>query len=345
MKKFIYLLTGVAVASAMQSCVDTEKPVFQEPTTFTINTPALQNEYLPTTADMEDKSTFMLYASQPDYGFAAQASYSAQVSLSQNFVDATETQEANYLDLPNQEIASGEMKIRTYDLSVALTKLLGFENADDYKAYLDGGGATVFPVYFRAVCEIPGVEGSRIVSSNVTSYNKVQYSFAIPVAGAIFICGDPNGFKEPSAGNAEFYKDWQLVEPEIGSKLYAGTFLMPDTESVHSGATGVDYTTQWRFFTELSGWTDGSKMVGSNEADFYVEDITSLFVSDQFSAAATYGKGNWGVLLEKPTYMTMVVSLQNTKKPKVWFRYGKWDVQVGLDATGMNEPVFSAKAE
>ena len=68
MKKFIYLLTGVAVASAMQSCVDTEKPVFQEPTSFTINAPALQNEYLATTSDMDNKSTFTLYASQPDYG-------------------------------------------------------------------------------------------------------------------------------------------------------------------------------------------------------------------------------------------------------------------------------------
>lgn len=101
MKKFIYLLTGVAVASAMQSCVDTEKPVFQEPTSFTINAPALQNEYLATTADMDNKSTFTLYASQPDYGFAAQANYNVQVCLSSDFVDATDTQDANYVVITN----------------------------------------------------------------------------------------------------------------------------------------------------------------------------------------------------------------------------------------------------
>lgn len=345
MKKFIYLLTGVAMAASLSSCVDTEKPVFQKPTTFTINTPALQNEYLGTTNDMDSKATFNLYCSQPDYGFAAQAIYGAQVSLSPNFVDATETQEANYRELTNQDLNNAAMSFKTYDLAVAMTQLLGFESVEDYDAYLADGGATVMPVYFRAVCEIGGVKDSRIVSSNVVSYNKVQFSFAIPVAGVIYLCGDPNGFKEPSAQNAEFYQNWQLVEPEIGSKLYAGTFLFPATEDVHSGASGPDYTTQCRFFTELSGWADGSKMVGSNEADFYVDPITDLFVDGQYVTTAVYGKGNWGIYLEEATDITCVVSLQDKNKPKVWFRFGKWDVQVGVDAGGMNEPVFAAAAE
>lgn len=348
MKKAIYILTGVAVATAMQSCVDTEKPVFQEPTTFTINTPALQNEYLATTDDMDNKSTFMLYASQPDYGFAAQASYAVQASLSENFVDATDTQEANYRELPNQDLNSGEMKFRTYDLAVAMTQLLGFDSEstiEDYHKYLADGGKTEMPVYFRGVCEIPGVPGSRIVSSNVVSYNRVQFSFAVPKAGFIFIVGDCNGFATPDASNATLYEVYRLVEPEIGSKLYAGTFMMPATESVHAGATGSDYNTQFRFFTELVGWDKPDFEIASNEANFYVEPITDKFNDGLYKGDAVHGDGNWGVLLEEDTEMTFVVSLQDTKKPKVWFRYGKWDVQVGLDATGMNEPVFSAVAE
>ncbi|MDE6331477.1 MAG: hypothetical protein K2L80_02630, partial [Muribaculaceae bacterium] len=106
-----------------------------------------------------------------------------------------------------------------------------------------------------------------------------------------------------------------------------------------------NYTTQFRFFTELSGWNDASKMVGSHTDDFYVVVITDEFVDGQFKGDAVYGKGNWGVFLDEETEMTLVVSLQDSKKPKVWFRYGKWDVQVGLDATGMNEPVFKEAAE
>lgn len=354
MKKFIYLLTGVAVASAMQSCVDTEKPVFQEPTSFTINAPALQNEYLATTADMDNKSTFTLYASQPDYGFAAQANYNVQVCLSSDFVDATDTQDANYVVITNQNITSGEMTFKTYDLAVAMTKLLGFDEEsteEDYQKYLDEGGKTVMPVYFRAVCEIPGVPASYIVSSNVVSYNQVQFSFAVPKAGFIYYVGDTvevgATWKEPSSGNADFYQNWMLVEPEIGSKIYAATFTLPGTASIKTldPAKPQDYTTQFRFFTELSGWADGSKMVGSNEADFYVQVITNDFEDGQYKGDAVYGKGNWGIFLDNDIEMTMAVSLVDVKKPKVWFRYGKWDVSVAPDANGINEPVFSAPAE
>lgn len=343
MKKFIYLLTGVAVASAMQSCVDTEKPVFQEPTTFTINTPALQNEYLATTSDMYDKSTFTLFASQPDYGFAASANYNVLASLSPDFVDATDTQDANYREIKNQNSTSGEMTFKTYDLAVAMTQLLGFNEEsteEDYQKYLDEGGKTVMPVYFRAVCEIPGVPTSRIVSSNVVSYNQVQFSFAVPKAGFIFIVGDCNGFATPDPSNATLYENYKLVEPEIGSKLYAGSFLMPSTESVHAGAEGNNYNTQFRFFTELVGWDKKEYEIASNVANFYVEPITSKFEDGLYKGDAVYGDGNWGVLLKEDTWMTFVVSLQDSKKPKVWFRYGKWDVEVGLDSDKLNEPVF-----
>ncbi len=43
--------------------------------------------------------------------------------------------------------------------------------------------------------------------------------------------------------------------------------------------------------------------------------------------------------------MTLAVSLVDVKKPKVWFRYGKWDVSVAPGADGINEPVFTAPAE
>lgn len=349
MKKFIYLLTGVAMAASMASCVDTEKPVFHEATSFTINAPALQDQYLATTDNLDDKSTFMLYASQPDYGFAAKCNYGVQVSMSEKFVDATDNQEANYITLTNQDLNSGAMRFRTYDLAVAMTKLLGITSPEEFQNYKDNGGKMVLPVYFRGVCEIPGVKGSYIVSNNVVSYKNVQFCYAVSVAGKIFIVGNVSDWMKPDAANAEYYGNYCLVEPEIGSKMYAGTFLMPNTASVADSTKigTVDYTTQWRFFTELKGWADKSVQVASAEGDFFIKNVTGDFngtVADggMYTGPGVYGQGNWGVLLKEDTEMTIVVSLQVKTKPKVWFKYGKWNVSLGLGTDGMNEPVFTA---
>lgn len=360
MKKIIYMMAGVALASAVSSCVDTEKPVFQMPNeetakNFIINQPPFQNEFLSTTGDLEDKSTFNIdLKGQPDYGFPTQANYAAQVSLSETFTDEVKDEDgnvvtpANYATLVNQSANSPSMSIRKYDLAVAMCTLLGIDSPESWDEYLANDGATNgLTVYLRGTCEIAGVPSSFVATSNCVSFTNVQLSYAVPTFGTIYICGDCNGFKEPSSANAEFYKDYVCVEPETGSKIYAGTFLMPDTESVHADATGVDYTTQWRFFTELSGWGDASKMVGSNEADFYVLDITSKFSDgtangSSYTGDATYGKGNWGVFLEEATDITVAVSLVDANKPKVYYRIGKWDVTVGLSATGIREPVFSA---
>ncbi|MCM1066162.1 MAG: hypothetical protein NC418_01145 [Muribaculaceae bacterium] len=362
MKKFIYMMAGVALAASMSACADTEKPVYHEPSadSFKVHTPPLQNEYLATTDDKDNKSTFSLTCSgQADYGVATQCVYGAQVSLTNEFTDEIRDEADNvvtpatYKSIDNQDANNPAMSLRTYDLALAMCNLLGIDSPEAWDEYIANGGATEgLTVYFRATCQIPGVPSSLVASSNSVSYTNVQLSFAVPVAGVIYICGDCNGFTEPSAANATFYKDWQLIEPEdaIGARIYAGSFLMPDTESVHAGASGNDYNTQWRFFTELSGWGDGSKMVGSNEADFYVEPITGGFSDGMnpgsfYTGNAVYGKGNWGVLLDVPTQMTIAVSLVDKNKPKVYFKVGNWNVTVAPDATGINEPVFTAISE
>ncbi len=356
MKKFIYLMTGVALAAGVTSCVDTEKPVFQEPTTFTVNAPALQNEYLATTGDMEDKSTFVLSCSQPDYGFAAKANYNAQVSLTGEFKDEVADENGNvvtpatYVTIANQDVNNAVMSLRTYDLAVAMCTLSGIDGEEAWNNYLANGGNTEgLKVYLRATCEIAGVPGSFIASSNSVTYNNVSLAYAVPTAGVIYIVGDVNGFATPDASNKEFYADYELVEPEIGCKIYAGTFTMPATEDVHSGATGNDYNTQWRFFTELNGWADASVMIGSHPDDFYVLPISDQF-TDGTNNGSTYtgegvaGKGNWGVFLEEPTVMTIAVSCVDAAKPKVWFRFGEWDVNIAPDASGVSEPVFTEPA-
>lgn len=369
------------MAAGLASCVDTEKPVFQTPTTFTVNTPAMQNQLLETNGDQDSKAAFMLYCSQPDYGFATKCAYNAQVSLTGEFNDAVldengdVTVPATYVSIPNQEASNAAMRFKCYDLAVAMCKLIGIADAEDtekaWNDYIAAGGATQMPVHFRATCEIPGVKGSFIASSNSVTYNKVTLSYAIPTPGFIFIVGDqscwvvPNdpasGLEDPVTGekgaafatpaemNKDFYEHYKLIEPEIAGKLYAGTFFMPETELVHAGADGNNYNTQWRYFTELVGWDKTDYEVASNVANFYVEPITDKF-SDKmnngslFKGTGVYGDGNWGVLLDKTTPMTHVVSLEVADKPQIWVKVGEWDVTVGLDEKGLREPVFAPKA-
>lgn len=353
MKKFIYLLAGLALAAGFTSCEDSKEPQYKNPTTFTLNTPALQDQMLETSGDQEDKATFNLFCSQPDYGFSAVCEYGVQVSLTDKFIDATDEQEANYLALSNQSASQSAMSFRTYDLAVAMTKLLGLETIEEAEAY---DGPDEMPVYFRATCRIPGVKGSDIVSDNVVSYNKVKFHYAIPTAGIIFIVGhvtntvtgEVNEFQEPSSGFSTWYKEnFALVEPEIGCKLYAGTYALKECTG---GIDNVDNCAQFRFFTELNGWSDTKVQIASNPGDFYVEPITDAFVDGLFTApTVVYGQGNWGIYTEATDIAdreyTFVVSLQDKDHPKLWIKKGRWDVEVVLDANNNNEPSFVEPAE
>lgn len=366
------------MAAALASCVDTEKPVFQTPTTFTVNTPAMQDQLLVTNGDQDSKAAFMLVCSQPDYGFATKCSYNAQVSLTGEFKDAEldengdVTVPATYISIPNQESSNAHMRLKCFDLAAAMCELLGINRPKDpdwdpeqaWADYVANGGAMQMPVYFRATSEIPGVKGSFIASSNTVTYNKVTLSFAIPAPGFIFIVGDqsiwtvPNdpesgtkgtAFATPSEANKDLYENYKLIEPEIGCKLYAGTFFMPPTEVAHPGATNSDYNTQWRYFTELVGWDQIDYEIASKKDNFFVDPVTSKFSDGMnngslFKTEAVHGDGSWGVLLDKTTAMTHAVSLEAADKPIVWVKVGEWDVAVGLDEKGLKEPVFSPKA-
>lgn len=353
MKKFIYtLVAGLVLTAAFSSCEDSKEPKYKAPTKFTLNAPSLQDQLLVTSDDQDDKSSFNLFCSQPDYGFSAVCEYGVQVSLTKDFIDATDVQDANYVALSNQSASQSAMVFRKYDLAVAMTELLGIETIEEGEAY---DGPSVMPVYFRATCRIPGISGSEIVSSNVVSYDKVEFHYAIPTAGVIFITGhvtnpvtgESQEFKEPSSGFADLFKEnFTLVEPVIACKLYAGTYILKECSG---GADNVDNCAQFRFFTELNGWSDASVQVASNTADFYVEPITDSFVDGLYTGTAVYGQGNWGIYAASTdpadrTY-TLVVGLQDKDHPKVWFKQGTWDVEIQLDANNMNEPKFVEPAE
>lgn len=328
-----------AVALGFSSCKQEDEPQYHAPTTFTISTPALQNVEFATSTEQTDPETFNLFCTQPDYGYSAICKYTALASLDPDCPEETA------IELPNANESSAAMAIKTFELGAAICKYAGVTDEDQYAASVLAQGPV--PVYFRAVCEIPGIEGSRIVSSNVVSYNLVLVNFAVKKPGWIYIVGDvqnpvtgvTDGFKGPNAANYDHYFDnFRVEEPNsmIGDKIYVGQFNV--CGKVFNPEKSVeDNCTQFRFFTELNGWADASVMIGSNEADFYCVNITDKWLAG-FTGDAVAGKGNWGIYNASATEndpapealpMTVVV---DALQMKVYIKEGFHDVEfVGRD--------------
>ncbi|MBD5305762.1 MAG: hypothetical protein HDS12_05695 [Bacteroides sp.] len=332
MKKISIILGLAAVALGFTSCKQEENPKYHQPTDFIISTPAMQNIAFETESEMTSNETFNLFCSQPDYGYAAICNYSAVVSLDpecpvERVVDeetgavTIQAVEGKSVLLDNQNPTSAAMAIKTYDLGIAMLNLGGIYNdRDDYNAS-DFAKGTV-KAYFRAVCQIDGIDNSAIASTNVVSYNAVKVAYAEKVAGWIYICGNVQNpdtgvvddFKGPSVANYDwYYNNFRLIEPEsmIGQKLYVGQFnIAPKSPTPDLG--NVDDTSQFRFFTELLGWTNTASL-GSAEADFYVLPISDKFAAGFDGDIVNQGLGNWGVWVSDYTPMTVVVDVPSLK--------------------------------
>lgn len=262
---------------------DHDETVYHAPTTFEMNEPAFADQFITLTED----GTFTLTAkAQPDYGYSAVTQYSAIVSLTPEF---TETRE-----LENLNPTQSRMTFSSDKLAVAICQLKGVTNADDWAAL--GNDSPVTKVYFKGVAELKGVEGSRIVSSNYVTLNNVQYYFAIPTAGYIYLVGAPEGWSGPSASNADHYKDWRLFEPEsaIGSKVYTGVFDIPEGQAM------------FRFYTALTGWDTDS--YGAQEED---NPVDYEMTDGAFEGALVKGKGSFNFPNWQGGKMTITVDLVN----------------------------------
>ena len=103
-------MLGVLAFSACEEQDAT--PVFQEPTTFVLNTPA----YVNGTYDLEKSTSLELTCSQPDYGFTAATSYAVEVSLSGVF-DGTES------TVLGTTYSTARMNVDAAEMAAALTAL------------------------------------------------------------------------------------------------------------------------------------------------------------------------------------------------------------------------------
>lgn len=263
MKRFSYILFGILglVLSAV-SCngPEEENPVLNKPTKFTLNTPAFQKQYI----DLQATPTVNLTCSQPDYGFAAAVSYFAQVSLTEDFTDFIEIEEA---------YAKCDMDVNAEAIAQAICKLRGVTSEDNYT---DEPARTVF---FRVRAQILDYEETNILS-NVVSCEKVKGYFALKLPGYIYLVGAPEGWSGPTEGNKDHYNQWRLFESAeaIGSKIYSGVFDIPAGQFM------------FRFYTALTGWDTDSYGI---QVDDSPVDIT--LENGVYSGAIVKGKGSYNV--------------------------------------------------
>ena len=264
MKKLALFFACAAALVGFTGCEDDKDPVYQQPTKFVLNTPALQDQYLELTED----GTFELSCSQPDYGYAAVVNYSAEVSLTEDFAACKEITSKG-------TGTTAKMTFSSADLSLALCDLHGFVDEDTYQE-IDAE-----KVYFRAVARLTGVESSEI-RSNVVSLNKVKLYFAVPTPDYIWVIGSASafgGWTEPSEGNAAALAGARLFEPQnaIGSKVYSNTFDIP----------AGDVT--FRLYVHLTGWNGGDSW-GYKVDD---EGTNVELVDGTFTSPLVNGKGSF----------------------------------------------------
>lgn len=325
-----------AVGLSFSSCKQEDEPQYKNPTTFTVAQPALQDNAFRTAAEMTDTETFNLFCTQPDYGYSAVCNYSALVTLDEKEAEkgGADIDPEKWIELENTTPSMAAMAIKTFELGAAVNKLLGVKDQADFdsKNLFD----KQFKCYFKAVCEISGIEGSRIVSSNSVSYNNVYIRFAEKKPAWIYICGDvqtkdgvKQGWTGPSASNYDAFVPFRLYEPNdlIGKKLFVGTFWLSPLKD-NPDLSNPDDSSNFRFFTDLVGWTTECSL-GSNEDDFYKLPITDKWEAGFSGDIVNHGLGNWGVHTATPKPITIVV---DTQQMKIYMKAGELSVSfVGRD--------------
>jgi hypothetical protein len=126
------ILTSLfAGALLLTSCADDRdsNPTVQQPSSFTLNTPALAaNE-----CDLQNTESIEFTYKQPDYGYTAPVIYYTQVALADSWVDATDDAAASYIELDGssttcQSSATGKA------INRAIMQLGNYETEDQVPA-------------------------------------------------------------------------------------------------------------------------------------------------------------------------------------------------------------------
>ncbi len=273
-KSTLLLLCSIGLFTACQDDRDSN-PTIQQPTSFTLNTPALADQYIQLSADNKVNLTW----SQPNYGYNALATYQVQVGLMDDAGTVKWNEEAGEAKYLETSFTQCNVNVSGAEIAEAICELDGFEDKDQYK---DMGFRKIAMRIHASILSSKGEDvAGTIIESNTITFNHMAAYCNIKSLGYLYIVGSCNGWPEPAAKNAETLASWRIYETEIGSKVYTGSVEMPDGDLT------------FRFYAELTGWgsdDDPLSSIGWQQKD---ESGVFEFTDGVFTGDCVSGKGAW----------------------------------------------------
>lgn len=223
--KLFTLTVGILALSACESDRDSN-PILNEPETFVLNVPAFaaNNVY-----DLKNSKSLEISCTQPDYGIPMATTYSVQVSLEDQFVDAT-TREAgtaaNYTTL-GTTYTSANMQVSALEFALALGDLWSAKSDENFPT-------TPIPVYVRLKAEITN-SGRGIAYSNIIELPKVLGYKAVPpleLPTTMFMFGSMTGSN---------WTKWVPMAAVNGMPKFFGLFYFNGNDMFKFGTKEAEY--------------------------------------------------------------------------------------------------------
>lgn len=205
-----------AVALGFSSCKETweDNPVLKGHegilTANFLNVPTLKDQ--PVMISNDNKTgTFHLTCSQPEYGYAAVATYKVQVSLTEDFADFIEINQAFY-DCANINPVNS-------DIAAAIEKLSGVKSEDDLPM-------DYVKMFVRLHAQIDQSPENTQYISNVVSFEKVAADYL-----AIWVAGVPTNMYVrgglPLAPNWDPIPEYQFLTGEEENTWVVESIYIP----------------------------------------------------------------------------------------------------------------------
>lgn len=275
MKKISILTALVALLTlTFTSCKEDTQPRLDYPTEFVLNRPAFADQlYM-----VMQGGSIQFTCSQADYGLATTPTYQLQVSDTEDFV--------NYRDV-DYTTTDARMTIPAEPFATAVCEVFGWTDASQVEPV---------PVYVRCISAIPNASEKYTITSNTILLNQVLVYFAVKMPDAIYIVGQPQGWKvdQPTM---------PLYETEPGSLIYKGTYEIEEGKF------------QFRFYDELGDWNFYSIGAQDDDSPVNITFTDGEYAGDCFYDPSTKGagKGAWQCDSWPGGQLEMTVNLKTKK--------------------------------
>lgn len=285
MKKDILFISAIFASLLFFSCNETkdDNPVLNiNPDSETslyqdfLNKPEMANQMIELTQDNAE-GYLHLTCSQPDYGFAAVASYSVELSYSSDFSTPVAPEAPAAVTLKSQFTNCAEINPNNDDVANAICKMLGLTMDSTFPVMYDG------PLYVRLISNIYNMEGILVegttYTSNVESFYRVSVGYmaaSIPdIPVNIYLPGGMNEWKFDD-------EKWQFFSTDE-----KGVYTLKEKVSISGGT---------EFKVADPSW--GTVNEGSNGAAFKVgtpykmaHGGGNLSIGDDFYGTVTFDCG------------------------------------------------------